>query len=248
MMMQRLLIADPTGVFGTAIKKQLNHEYIIETCKTGEKTLKLLQKFDPDILVIDLQLPGVDGLTVLRTLRGCGMTVKVIALTSLTDAHIMRELELLQVSMALMNTCRLGALINNIRSLSRYLQHPKDDEWNVQNDADRILLDLGFRMGTGHYRIVHAAVLYMYENPGCYLTKCLYPDIAKRFGGTKDRVEKAIRDSIKNAWENGDRQIWNMYFPENDALTNEVFLGRISNALLQKSRLKKPYEPCELLA
>lgn len=247
-MMQRLLIADPTGIFSSAIKKQLKDEFIIRSCVDGEQTLKLLRDFDPDILLIDLQLPGVDGLTVLRTLRGCGMSAKVIALTSLTDVHILRELELLQVSMVLVKTSRLGAVLNSIRSLSSYLQQPEHPEWNVENELDRILIDLGFRVGTARYNLVHAAVLYMYHDPGCYLTKCLYPDLAKKFGGTKDRVEKAIRDSIKSAWQNGDRQIWNMYFAVEEAPSNEVFLGRISNALLQKNRLKKPFEPCELLA
>lgn len=246
--MQRLLIADPSGVFSTAIKKQLNNEFLIESCVDGEQTLRLLSDFDPDILLIDLQLPGIDGLTVLRTLRGCAMTAKVVALTSLTDAYILRELELLHISAVLIKTCRLGAVLNSIRGVGQYLLQPENNEWNVENEADRILLDLGFRVGTARYYIVHAAVLYIYHNPGCYMTKCLYPDIAKEFGGTKGQVEKAIRDSIAYAWENGDRQIWNVYFPGEGIPSNEVFLGRISNVLLQKSRIKKPYEPCELFA
>ncbi len=244
-MMQRLLIADPTVISSSAIKKQLKDEFNIASCETGDQVLRLLRDFDPDILLIDLQLPGVDGLTVLRTLRGCGLTTKVIALTSLSDEYILRELELLQVSVALMNTSRLGAVLNSIRSLSQPSEHR---QWNAENETDRILLDLGFRVGTARYYVMHAAVLYMYHNPGCYLTKCLYPDIAKQFDGTKLGVEKTIRDCIKYAWYNGDRRIWNMYFAVDEAPSNEVFLGRISNALLQRNRLKKPYEPCELLA
>jgi CheY-like chemotaxis protein len=246
--MQRLLIADPTGIFSTAIKKQLKNEFLIESSVDGDRTLKLLRNFDPDILLIDLQLPGVDGFTVLRTLRGCGMTTSVIARTSLTDAHILSELESLQVSMALLTTSRLSSVLNSIRSLSRHLRDTGDVEWDAENETDRILLDLGFRVVTARYYTMRAAVLYMYNNPGCYLTKCLYPDIAKQFDGTKLSVEKTIRDCIKYAWENGDPQIWNMYFPQNEMPSNEVFLGRISAALLQKERHKKPYEPCELLA
>ncbi len=248
MMMQRLLLADPSGVLSTAIRKQLKNEFIIEFCNDGEQALKLLKKFDPDILVVNLQLPVVDGLTVLRTLRGCGMDTKVIALTSLTDEYIVRELERLQVSMVLMNTSRLTSVISHIRSVSLQLEQSREIHWNPENEVDRILLDLSFRVGTGTCCVSRAAVLYMYHNPSCYLTKCLYPDLAKEFGGTKTQIEKAIRDSINYAWEHGDRQIWSMYFSNNEKPSNEVFLGRISHALRQKSRLKRPYTPCQLKA
>ncbi len=248
MMMYRLLLADPTGALSSAIRGQLKNEFIIESCCDGEQALTLLRKFDPDIFVVDLQLPVVDGVTVLRALRGCGMDTKVIALTPLTDEYIIRELELLQVSMVLMNTSRLSSVIQHIRCLTLQLEQSRESEWSAEHESGRILLDLNFRVGTGNCCVTHAAVLYMYHNPGCYLTKCLYPDLAKEFGGTKTQIEKAIRDSINHAWEHGDRQIWSMYFPQNEKPSNEVFLGRIAYALQQKSRLKKPYTPCQLKA
>lgn len=247
-MMHRLLIADPSGVLSTAIRKQLKNEFIIEFCADGEQALALLQKFDPDIFVVDLQLPVVDGLAVLRAMRGCGMDSRVIALTPLTDEYIIRELECLQVSMLLMSTSRLTSVIQHIRSLSQHLHQHMEAAWNAENEADRILTDLGFHLGTGTCCVTHAAVMYMYHNPGSYLTKCLYPDLAKHFGSTKTQIEKAIRDSISYAWEKGDRQIWKMYFPQGEKPSNEVFLGRISNVLLQKSRLKRPYEPEQMKA
>jgi len=247
-MMQRLLLADPSGVLSSAIRKQLKKEFIIESCSDGAQALTLLQKFDPDILVVNLHLPIVDGITVLRTLRGCGMDTKVIALTALTDEYIIRELELLQVSMVLMNTCRLTSVINHIRCLNQQIGQSREKVWNAENELDRILLDLSFRVGTGTCCVAHAAVMYMYHNSGCYLTKCLYPDLAKQFGSTKTQIEKAIRDSINYAWEHGDRQIWSMYFPQNEKPSNEVFLGRIAYALQKKVRLKRPYTQDQLMA
>ena len=246
--MQRLLLADPSGALSLAVRKQLKNEFLIESCSDGEQALMLLQKFDPDIFVVNLQLPMIDGLAVLRTLRGCGMDTKVIALTSLTQEYIIRELELLQVSMVLINPCRLTSVVNHIRCISDQLNQPREVVWNAENEADRILLDLSFRVGTGTCCVTHAAVMYMFHNPGCYMTKCLYPDLAKEFGGSKTQTEKAIRDSINYAWEHGDRQIWKMYFPNDEKPSNEVFLGRIAYALQQKSRMKRPYTSCQLKA
>jgi len=158
------------------------------------------------------------------------------------------ELELLQVSMVLMNTCRLTSVINHIRCLNQQIGQSGEKVWNAENELDRILLDLSFRVGTGTCCVAHAAVMYMYHNSGCYLTKCLYPDLAKQFGSTKTQIEKAIRDSINYAWEHGDRQIWSMYFPQNEKPSNEVFLGRIAYALQKKVRLKRPYTQDQLMA
>ena len=80
------------------------------------------------------------------------------------------------------------------------------------------------------------------------MTKTLYPALAKQFNGTSTKVEKAIRDGIKDAWINGNRQIWHLYFQtglseeRNSCPSNEVFLARIANALVQKRRLKRPLD------
>ena len=253
--MPRLLISDADGIYASAIKTQLKNEYLIESCDDGEKVLKLLRKFDPDVLVLDLRLPKVDALTVLRSLRSAGYTTKVIVLASFMSEYINRELSLLGVSTVLMIPTTLGSLVNSIRDITSENQ---DNEQSIEAAAERILLDLGFNMGRACYSVVYSALLYVSNNPNCFMTKCLYPDLAKVYGGTKEKIEKSIRDGIKGAWKNGAREVWYLYFPnlsvvsESDSKrrwpTNEAFLNRIASALCQKERVKKPYATKESIA
>lgn len=253
MVMKRLLIADATGMFSKPIAKQLNSEFVVKTCDNGDRALELIRKFDPDVLLIDLQLPNTDGLSVLRALRTAGLDTKVIATTVLADTYICAELTRLQVSNIYLKPCSLGSVIACIREVANEVGTRTEIRCE-ENELDRILLDLGFQMGRGRYLMTHAAVLYLYDHPNCFMTKSLYPALAKQFNGTGMQVEKAIRDAIKNAWENGNRQIWHLYFQLGatgkcgSCPSNEVFLARIANALVQKRRLKKPLEYAKELA
>lgn len=247
MVMKRLLIADATAIFSKPMAKQLKNEFVVKTCDDGNRALELIRKFDPDILLIDLQLPNMDGLSVLRALRAAGCDTKVVAITGLVDDYICAELTRLQVSNVYRKPCLLGAVVSCIRDLAN-AEDAQSEDLCVENELDRILLGLNFQMGRGRYHVVHAAVLYLYDNPNCFMTKTLYPALAKQFNGTVTQVEKAIRDGIKDAWINGNRQIWYLYFQtglleeRNSYPSNEVFLARISNVLVQKRRLKRPLE------
>lgn len=248
MVLHRLLIADSTGVVGKAIEKQLRDSFMIETCNNGEGALDLIYRFEPDIILLDLQLPIISGLDVLQMLRSVGLNTKVIVMTTLTDDYICRALEELQVSNLLLKPCMVGAVTACICDISFQLRNCQNSDWCLEHETDRILLALGFRMGPARYAYVCHAVLCKYEDGFSFVTKCLYPKVAKHFGGTASQVEKGIRDAIKDAWKNGNRAVWQLYFPpdkdgEIPCPSNEVFLARIANVLQHKTRQKRPYQP-----
>src|SRR5205814_642023 len=63
--------------------------------ETGEKGMELIEKSEPDLVILDLNLPGVSGMDVCRQLRADGTQVPVIMLTAkndtrTVDAHVYR--------------------------------------------------------------------------------------------------------------------------------------------------------------
>lgn len=253
MVVKRLLIADASDVFGKCIAKQLKNEFIIKVCDDGERALEMIRKFDPDLLLIDLELPHMDGISILHAMRATGLHMKVVAISTLTDDYICAQLNGLQVTNLYRKPCSLGAVISSLREIA-HMDDMQADDWCAEDELDRILLDLNIEIGRGSYPIVCAAVLYWCENPYCSMTKCLYPALAKQFNGTLKQVEKAIRDAVKIAWERGNRQMWCFYFPPSDREgydshpSNEVFLARIAKILMQKKRPKKPLDFAEEIA
>lgn len=233
--MHKLLIADSTGNFIKPIMQQLKSEYDILSCTDDRQLLLQIKKFAPDLLLLDLQLSGVGGMAALRSLRSAGLQTRVIAITPLSSPHILRELELLDVSYVHLTSVRPSAVISSICQISQYI-HDGDVSkiWDPAVEVDKILLDLGFCMGRGRYAVVRAAALYAYNHPNCFMTKCLYPDVAAMFQGTVTQIEKAIRDAIKSAWMQGGSHLWRMYLHGNcgdKCPSNEVFLAYIGYAL-----------------
>jgi two-component system response regulator (stage 0 sporulation protein A) len=235
--MHKLLIADGTGNFAKPVMQQLKSEYSILICTDDQQVLSQIMQFDPDILLLDLQLPGADGVAVLRAIRSAGIRTRVIAITPLSSQHILNELALLDVSSVHLTTSRPNAIVNTIHQISDRIDHGEEVPcWDPAIEADKMLLDLGFCMGRGRYTVIHAAVLYVYRNPDCFMTKCLYPDLASIFHTSITQIEKAIRDAIKYAWLQGASGLWKLYLHQNSGVTNkcpsnEVFLAYAAHAL-----------------
>ena len=56
--------------------------HVVARCTNGEETLAAVRRHRPDILVLDVRMPGKDGLTVLREITADGLATRVILLTA----------------------------------------------------------------------------------------------------------------------------------------------------------------------
>ena len=73
------------------------------------------------------------------------------------------------------------------------------------------------------------------------VTKVLYPAVAKKYGTTPSRVERAIRHAIEVAWDRGDLETLQKFFGYTVSNikgkpTNSEFIAMIADHLSLKSR------------
>ena len=66
MYLYRMLIADHDEVFLSVAERVFSADFEIETCQDGETALQLLSTFQPQVLILNLSLPGKDGITYTR--------------------------------------------------------------------------------------------------------------------------------------------------------------------------------------
>ncbi|MBO3277679.1 response regulator [Pseudomonas schmalbachii] len=79
----RLLLVEDDPALGEGVRTGLRQEgYTIDWLLDGASALHAMQEEDFDLAVLDLGLPRMDGLTVLRRLRGGGSTLPVLILTA----------------------------------------------------------------------------------------------------------------------------------------------------------------------
>jgi len=81
--MDHILVVDDEPAIVTVVRERLEREgFQVQAVASGEEALAHLDAGPVDLVVLDVMLPGIDGLEVLRHLRGAGDTVPVILLTA----------------------------------------------------------------------------------------------------------------------------------------------------------------------
>lgn len=81
--MSRILIVEDNADLAFGLRRTLEFEgYDVEVAEDGETGLEKVEGWVPDLVLLDLMLPGKGGFQVLRELRGAGRTVPVLVLTA----------------------------------------------------------------------------------------------------------------------------------------------------------------------
>lgn len=78
-------------------------------------------------------------------------------------------------------------------------------EKTIENQISKIMLDIGVPAHLKGYRYLRSAVMLAIKDMRVVgsVTKLLYPEIAKQYGTTDRKVERAIRNAIEISWERG---------------------------------------------
>jgi len=103
----RILLADDHPVIRTAIEVLLRETpyELVGTARTGEEALREAERLKPDIILLDLQMPGGTGMEVLRKLRSDGPFPRIVILTAgIDDASLMEARALAVQGMVLKNS------------------------------------------------------------------------------------------------------------------------------------------------
>ncbi len=74
-----ILLVEPEEATARSLAAILTRaEFTVLTAETGHEALRLVHREPPDLIILDLELPGMDGLETLRQLREHGVTAKVM--------------------------------------------------------------------------------------------------------------------------------------------------------------------------
>lgn len=237
--MYKLLIADKSEAFCQALAEQMRGLYEVYTCKEGLRAVDMVKRIEPDVLVLDLSLPGLDGIGVLRAIQSAGYSPMVLAVTCQATDYIFSTLESLRVSHIVRKPCTILNVAARLYEMTVYLRDSDLKSWDLRDEAFHMLLSLGVSLSGRNFACIHEALVYMTENENPFVTKELYPAVAVRCGGTPERVEKAIRNAVEKAWKNCDERVWQLYFTRGRDGTipcpaNGEFLSRLAYYLRRR--------------
>jgi len=90
----RLVIADDHAVLRSGLKAMLNYSPRFEVAgeaASGEEALKLLEEINPDVLILDLSMPGMSGAECIKEIRYRGLPCRILVLTMYDDEEYVKE-------------------------------------------------------------------------------------------------------------------------------------------------------------
>lgn len=221
-----MLIADASEEFRTALAESLTGAYSVRMCQEGKQALQILCSLKPDVLVLDLMLPGLDGISLLQEAAEAGLRPMVLATTRFVNDYVLESAERLGVGYLMVKPCDVKATVSRIADLSQHLKPVAVSQPDSQTVVTNMLLSLGVPTKLKGFACLREAVLESMRDPGQLMTKELYPKVAKICEGSAIQVERSIRSAIAAAWEHRDEQVWRMYFKPNQ----EGLLKRPTNA------------------
>lgn len=232
----KLLIADAGEEFRLAMTEQLQGTYILRVCQEGKEALEMIRTFQPDILLLDLLLPGLDGITLLQRVAEEGLHPMVLATTRFLNGYVMEALERLNVGYVMVKPCDIKATASRIQDLTEHITPPPVSRPDPATTVSNMLLTLGIPTKLRGFSCLREAILEELRLPGQQITKTLYPAVAKICGGSKDQVERAIRSAIHSAWEDRNEQLWRTYFhSDGDGVlrrpTNAAFITALAGRI-----------------
>lgn len=246
----RVLIADEDKEFRRILRETLSTGNQIEIAGSFGDGKGLVQKIldeAPDVLLIDLMLPGADGLTVLHGLNDAApakMPV-IFVLSSFASQETTAECNALGVNFYLRKPVDLQALTQRItryggqRSFSRTpaVRMP-DEDLEIEMRVTNIIHQIGVPAHIKGYQYLREAIIMTIHDMESInaITKILYPTVAKKFKTTSSRVERAIRHAIEVAWDRGDVDTLQEYFGftvsgAKGKPTNSEFISMVADRL-----------------
>lgn len=233
--MRKLLIADSSDALCMALADSLQVAFQIRICHDGVTALELLRLFEPDILILDLLLPRLDGITLMQMAQQNGTLPLTLATTLLVNDYVMESVEKFHVGYMMVKPCDTKALIMRVNDLADRLDDMPVPYSDPKSRANDILIELGVRTKLKGFAYAREAMFIMRTDFAQSITKELYPAVAGMFGVSASQVERSIRNAIEIAWKNRNPILWDRYFAKSERAalkpTNAEFISRLAHCI-----------------
>jgi two-component system response regulator (stage 0 sporulation protein A) len=225
---------------------------VVGTAHNGQECLEMLEETDPDVLVLDIIMPHLDGLAVLERLREIkkGTLPNVIMLTAFGQEDVTKKAVELGASYFILKPFDMENLGNHIRQVSgnnstiarkqttTYRPQVEQKPKNLDASITSIIHEIGVPAHIKGYLYLREAISMVYNDIELLgsITKVLYPDIAKKYNTTASRVERAIRHAIEVAWSRGNIDSISSLFGYTVSMskakpTNSEFIAMVADKL-----------------
>ncbi len=207
--------------------------HVVGKAENGEEAYNMIIKTRPDVVLMDIIMPRLDGISVMERVKmnkDLPKTPSFIMVTAAGSENITEEAFSKGANYYIMKPFNREVIIDKIRRVGMgrqktfsaggarkvqpYINKEEYMEQNLEHDVTQMLHEIGIPAHIKGYQYLRDAIGISVEEKDMLtsVTKILYPTIAKRHQTTPSRVERAIRHAIEVAWSRGKMDTINEIF------------------------------------
>ena len=213
-------------MLGNVIKQDDTLELIGQT-GNGNDIYSIIRDKEPDVVLLDIFMPKMDGLTVMEKVnedKNLKKRPAFIVVSAVGEERITEDAFRLGAYYYVLKPFDNETLLNRIKatkgmtSVRRY--HPRNftnpgkepicpPENSLEIDVTNMIHEIGVPAHIKGYQYIREGIIMAFydRNMLHYITKFLYPSIAKKYKTTSSSVERTIRHAIEVAWRRGDMEV-----------------------------------------
>lgn len=200
-----------------------NELELVGKAHNGEEICKIIKEKEPDVVVLDIIMPKVDGLSVMeRFVHETGMkkVPSFIVISAVGQERITEDAFNLGADYYMLKPFDNRMLLNRIKHIRRAGERrmreiPRQGgiveeqntykKVNLEAEVTNVIHEIGVPAHIKGYQYLRDAIILSVKDMEMLnsITKILYPTIAKKHQTTPSRVERAIRHAIEVAWSRG---------------------------------------------
>ena len=265
----KVLVADNSEFAKNDLKDFLQNNdkvQLVGVVDNGRDAYRTIIDETPDVVLIDVILPVMDGFTVIEKIN-VNKSIKrkplFIIISSMGNQSMVEYACKLGVIYYIMKPYNLDSMLHRI--LQAAMLHMRS-EWDVkkkertyvmqeygmsnymettlENDVTDIIREIGIPAHIKGYQYIREAIMLTVNDMNLlnYITKLLYPTIAKKYKTTSSSVERAIRHAIEVAWNKGQIDVLEELFGYTISAgkgkpTNSEFIALIADKLRLEYRM-----------
>lgn len=241
----RVLLADDNREFIEVLKEYITRQedmQLVGIAYHGNEALDLIYREQPDLVVLDIIMPHLDGLGVLEKLQNDLQKPQVIILTAFGQESMTQRAVQLGADYFILKPFDLETLGKRIRQLqgtellsnfnpslqgsyssdtstsgvtsSNFNSTVPFNTRNLEVEVTRMIHQMGVPAHVKGYQYLRDSIVSVVQDVSLLgaVTKELYPMIADKYNTTPSRVERAIRHAIELAWDRGNIDFMNRFF------------------------------------
>jgi len=248
---KRLLIADTDETYRRCLKEIFEKRrdfVVVGDTGDGEELVRMAREQDADAIVMDVVLAGIDGIAVLEELRELEKRPRIVVLSSYTKGGVADLAAERGADYFMTKPCSESTLCQRVQQLTgmSLVAQETPKRLSMESRVTAIIHEVGVPAHIKGYQYLREAICIAVGDMDVInaVTKVLYPAVAKRFGTTSSRVERAIRHAIEVAWDRGDLETLQKYFGytvsnAKGKPTNSEFIAMIADRLVLEQNREK---------